>query len=399
MRPRKGLRIETLALWLTYAASVTLALWLARRLVASIPARAAVVLALLPLVFTGKAMLLGRVYGPSDLFFTADPWKRLPSSARVGAPRNAILSDLAFANLPWRAAVREAVANGRAPLWNRFVLAGTPLLPAAQAGILHPSTLLSLALPLPLSWTFSCTFTLFLALVCAFLFFRELALDVVPSLLGAAAWAFSTYVLFWIGWSVGPSTASLPLLLLGLRRLARDPGRPAILLTAAALVLSVFGGHPESAFHGAAAGGVFFLWELLGSGAPPLSRRRARGGRPRGAARRPAALPASRGDPALGRVPRAHAAPAGPARQSVPLSAAVPRLLPDVLPFAHGIYGRSPVQVERGDGSGMPLGYAGAVLFPFAVLAFARASRFGASGSCSRPSSPRASSTARAFPD
>ena len=47
---------------------------------------------------------------------------------------------------------------------------------------------------------------------------------------------------------MGPSTASLPLLLLGLRRLARDPGRGAIVLTAAALVLSVFGGHPESAF-------------------------------------------------------------------------------------------------------------------------------------------------------
>src|SRR5262249_41173141 len=150
-----------------------------------------------------------------------------------------------------------------------------PLLPAAQAGILHPSTLLSIALPVPLSWTFSCTFTLFLALVCAFLFLRDLALDVVPALLGAAAWGLSTYVVFWDGWSVGPSTASLPLLLLGLRRLARAPGGTAILLTAVALALSVFGGHPESAFHGAAVGGAYFLWELFGADA---KRRPALGG-------------------------------------------------------------------------------------------------------------------------
>ncbi len=377
MRPRKGLKIETVALWLTYAASAAFVLWLARRLVGEIPGRAALFLALLPLVLTGKAMLLGRLYGPSDLYFTANPWKSLPAAAGVGPPRNAILSDLAFANLPWRAAVREAAANGRAPLWNRFVLAGTPLLPAAQAGILHPSTFLSLALPLALSWTFSCTFTLFLAVVCAFLFFRELALGVLPSLLGASAWALSTYVVFWDGWSVGPSTASLPLLLLGLRRLARDPGRPAILLTAVALVLSVFGGHPESAFHGAAAGGVFFLWELLDSG----RRRRALGGA-LAAGGLAILLSGPQLFPLLEAIPHSaeyrarHAAPAGPARQSVALSAALPRLLPDLLPFAHGIYGRSPVQEERGDGSGMPLGYAGAVLFPLAVLAFARASRF-----------------------
>ncbi|HEY2796798.1 MAG TPA: YfhO family protein [Thermoanaerobaculia bacterium] len=376
IRPRKRLKIETVALWLTYAASAAVVLWLARRLVGEIPGRAAAVLALLPLVFTGKAMLLGRLYGPSDLYFTANPWRSLPSAAAVGPPRNSILSDLAFANLPWRAAVREAVANGRAPLWNRFVLAGTPLLPAAQAGVFHPSTFLSLFMPLALSWTFSCTFTLFLALVCAYLFFRELTLGVLPALLGAAAWAFSTYVVFWVGWSVGPSTASLPLLLVGLRRLAREPGRAAILLTAVALALSVFGGHPESAFHGAAAGGVFFLWELFGREA---RRRRALGGA-LAAGGLAILLSGPQLFPLLEAIPHSaeyrarHASPADDARpaarQSVALSAALPRLLPDALPFAHGIYGRSPVQDERGDGSGMPLGYAGALLFPLAGLAF-----------------------------
>jgi hypothetical protein len=342
--------------------------------VGSVPARAGIALALLPLVFTGKAMLLGRLYGPSDLYYVANPWKRIAARDGVGAPVNPILSDLAFANLPWRAAVKEAVANGRTPLWNRFVLAGSPLLPAAQAGILHPATWLGLALPVPLSWTFSCTFTLFLALVCAFLFFRDLELTVVASLTGAVAWGFSTYVLFWVGWSVGPSTASFPLLLLGLRRLARSPGRPAIALTAAAFWLSVCGGHPESAFHSAAAGAVFFLWELL-------PRRGIAAARSLcavvGSAVLALLLCAPQILPLLETIPhsaeyraRRETLRRSAGRQSVRLPEAARRLLPDLLPFSHGIYGKSPVQSARADGSGMPLGYSGAVLFPLALLAF-----------------------------
>ena len=72
----------------------------------------ALVLALLPLVFTGEAMLLGKLYGPADLYATADPWKSLGRPEAAGAPRNPILSDLAFANLPWRAAVRAVAGRG-----------------------------------------------------------------------------------------------------------------------------------------------------------------------------------------------------------------------------------------------------------------------------------------------
>src|SRR5262245_59268597 len=181
-------------------------------------------------------MLRGDLYGPADLYASADPWRALATaSSPQGAPppANPILSDLAFANLPWRAAVREAVANGRLPLWNRFVLAGTPLLGTAQAGVLHPATWLGLWLPVPLSFTFSCTFTLFLALLSAFLFFSDFRLRTPAALAGAVGWGFSTFVLFWLGWSVGPSTATFPLLLLGLRRLAGEPGRGPMGLTTA----------------------------------------------------------------------------------------------------------------------------------------------------------------------
>ena len=366
------------ALWLAYAAAAGAVLWFARRHAASFSARTGLVLALLPLVFTGKAIVLGRLYGPADLYFTAAPWNRLPASHGVVA-QNAILSDLAFANLPWRAAVREAAANGRAPLWNRFVLGGNPLLGAAQAGVFHPATWLGLWLPLPLSWTFSCAFTLLLALVAAFAFFRDFELPESAALVGAVGWGFSTYVVFWDGWSIGPSTATFPLLLLGLRRLARGALRNGIALTAAALVLSLFGGHPESAFHGAAAAGAYFLWELWGAGRRAAAR--AIGGAA-GAGVLALLLSGPQLLPLLATLPhsaeyraRRDALAAGAASQSVPPGEAAARLLPDVLPFSHGIFGKSPVDTQKNDGSGMPLGYAGAVLFPLAALAFAGPAR------------------------
>ncbi len=353
-----------------YAASAALTVAIARRWIGDVPRRFAVALAILPLVFTGKAMLRGDLYGPADLYRADEPWRRLPGPE----PANPILSDLAFANLPWRAAVRDALVNGHPPLWNRFVLAGSPLLGTGQAAVLHPATWLGIALPVALSFTFSCTFTLFLALFSAFLLFRDFGLSARAALTGAVGWGFSTYVLFWIGWSVGPATATFPLLLLGLRRLAHGPSRGAIGLTAAALWLSFCGGHPESFFHCAAAGAVYFVWELF----------------PRRGARAAKAIAAAAGAgllafllcgpqlfPLLEAIPhsaeyrhRRERIASGDSKQTVPVAESAKRLLPDVLPFAHGIYGKSPVDARRDPGSGMPLGYAGAVLFPLAALAF-----------------------------
>ena len=341
-----------------------------------VPWRTGVLLALLPLVFTGKAFLRGDLYGPADLYFQHEPWKAVAAENGVHRIHNPILSDLAFANLPWRAAVREAFVNGRLPLWNRFVLGGNPLLGTAQAAVFHPSTWLGLFLPLALSWTYSCAFTIFLALLCGWLYFRELCRSDTAALVGAVGWGFSTFVLFWGGWAVGPSIVGFPLLLLGLRRLARG-GENGFAITAAALVLSATGGHPETLFHSIAAGGVYFLWELFAREA------RSRAGRAIGGALGAGLLAAALAAPVL--LPLLEALPHSAeytfrrealakegSRQSVPALEAARRLRPAVLPFAHGIYGQSPVQERRQDGSGMPLAYAGAVLFPLAVMGLRR---------------------------
>lgn len=352
----------------------------ARRFVAQVSRRTLLGLALLPLLFTGRAMVSGGIYGPADLYYLHDPWKPLAAENGVAGVQNGILSDLAFANLPWRAAVRESLANGRFPLWNRFVLAGTPLAGSGSAAVFHPSTWMGIFLPVAQSWTFSCTLTLFLSLLCACLYLRDFGVSDLAAVLGAMVWGFSTYMLFWLGWSVGMSTATFPLLLLGLRRIARQ-GRCGLPLTVAALLLSLAGGHPESALHGAAAGGVAFLWELF---------RSERGRRGRARALRAALAAGVLGFllaapilfPLLEAIPhsaeyrtrRAALASGGP-HQSVAAGQALARLLPAILPFSHGIYGKTLVDQKRNDGSGVPLAYSGSLAFAFVLLALLTRSR------------------------
>ncbi len=357
-----------------YAAAASLVLFLSNRFIGSVSRGAGLALAVLPLVFTGRAFLTGGIYGPADLYYGQDPWKNTPVAQVIGAARNPILSDIAFANLPWRSAVRESLANGRIPFWNRFVLAGSPLFPAAGDAFLHPSVWFGVFLPVALSFLFSCTFTLFLALVCAFLFFRDHELSPVAALLGAVAWGFSTCLLFWDGFAIGPTISTFPLLLLSLRRLARRPGAASIALAVTALLLGLAGGHPESFFHCLAGGAVYFVWEIAN---------RPRGLiRPLGAALLTGLLALLLGAPlslplldalpqtAIYRARRVVSVSGEPRRQSVTARESARRLLPAFLPFAHGIYGRSPVQGWREDGSGIPLAYSGALLFPLALLAF-----------------------------
>jgi Bacterial membrane protein YfhO len=354
-------------------AAASLLLLLSRTFVARVSWRAALGLALLPLLFTGRAMVSGSIYGPSDLYYLHDPWRALAAEQGISGVQNGILSDLAFANIPWRAAVREALANGRLPLWNRFVLGGNPLLGSASAAVFHPSTVLGIFLPVALSWTFSCSLTIFLALLTAFLFFREIEVGEPAALLGAVVWGFSTYMIFWLGWSVGTSTASFPLLLLGLRRLARGSAS-GLELTAAALLLTIAGGHPESVLHETAAGGAYFLFELQKG---ERGARLRRCGAAFGAGILAALLTAPLLLPLLEAIPhsaeyraRRAALAAGSAGSSVGAGEALGRLLPAILPFSHGIYGKTLVQEWRKDGSGMPFAYCGSLVFPLAIILF-----------------------------
>jgi hypothetical protein len=355
-----------LRLFAVYAAAATLGLFLASRFVRPLRLATALLLAAAPLLLTGKAFVTAGVLAPLDIHYEAPPLSAFRGELEIGAPRTPVLVDVVASYLPWRAAVREALENGRLPLWNRFVLAGEPLLAVQEPAALHPFTAIGLLLPLPQSWTLEMALRLFLALLCAYLFFRELGCGESPATLGAFGWAFSGYLVFYLGYPLSPATAPLPLLLLGLTRIAREPGRRSVILTVIALLLVVVAGHPETLLHVVAGAGAWFLVELARAG-------RGRRGRPLRLALASGALALGLSAvlllPFLEILPhtREHGLRArvySEADRSAPLATSARHLLQNAMPWAFGVSGRGDVV----PGFELPASYAGALVFPLALV-------------------------------
>ncbi len=259
-----------------YAAFAAVLLAAVSRLLRPLSLPAALALGLLPLAFTGPALLTGRVYAPIDLPFRTAPLEALRQDVGLDdADTRRTRHDVAFQIIPWRKAVRHAIKNGEWPLWNPFILCGDILAAAGQPAPYHPVHLAGYLLPLAASLTFHATAVFFLAGLGAFCFSREIGCRESAAVLGAVAWMFSGVMLFWTGWPIGMTQAFFPLLLFAVRRTAREPGRRSLGLLTAAFVLLLLAGHPESVWHGVAAAMVYGLFELFA--APRRSRRAAVG--------------------------------------------------------------------------------------------------------------------------
>jgi len=248
---------------LLYLAVALLLLWIAHRALMPLTRAAALVLILLPMCVTGKALLTGGVFGPVDLPYFTEPLRDMRVPLGVAKPHNGMLSDLYAQMIPWRKAVQFAISHGRWPLWNPFILSGTQLAAAAQPAAYSPFTLIACLLPVAHSITFSAAMTFFLAGLGAFLFARALGCREIVALSAAAGWMYAGGMAFFVLWSLGSSWAFLPLLLFATRRCVHAPGIRSAAILMIVLTLMLLAGHPETAFHIVFCGVVYGLVELL----------------------------------------------------------------------------------------------------------------------------------------
>ena len=246
-----------------YAATAAALLWLAHRFVMPISRASALILFLLPLCFTGRALFTGGVYAPVDLPYLTEPLREMRVPLGVPVWHNGLLSDLYAQMIPWRKAVQYALAHRQWPLWNPFILSGSLLAASAQPAAYSPFTLLACLLPISDSLTYSATMTFFIAAFGAFLFASELGCRPAAAWFAAAAWMCAMPIVFFALWAVGSSWSFLPLVLLGTRRCVRQPGVAAAVLMMIALTLLLLAGHPETALHAVFIGGLYGVFELV----------------------------------------------------------------------------------------------------------------------------------------
>src|SRR5437899_7919748 len=204
--------------FLLYAATAAALLWLAHRFVTPLRRASTAILFLLPLCFTGRALLTGGVYAPVDLPYITEPLREMRAPLGVPEWHNGLISDLFAQMVPWRKAVQYALAHRQWPLWNPFMLSGTLLAATAQPAAYSPFTLLACLLPIADSITYSAAITFFLAGLGAFLFACELGCRPSAALIASVGLMYLTSIAFFVLWAVGGSWALLPFVFLGARR-------------------------------------------------------------------------------------------------------------------------------------------------------------------------------------
>ncbi len=169
---------------------------------------------------------------------------------------------------PYRAAVAEALSQGRLPLWNPYIFGGAPLFANIQAAVLYPPNLITLPLPPFPAFAALIFFHLWLAGLGMYLLGRlGLGLGVPAALLAALTYGLSGFLAQQLGHpNQTAASAWLPWVLLGTLRLVR--GGPGWLpLTALFIGVQILAGHPQETYLTLVAAGLLAAYEAW-SGRP-----------------------------------------------------------------------------------------------------------------------------------
>jgi hypothetical protein len=252
--------LTALLLYLSVAA-VTLLAW--HRWVTPLSRGAAIVLVLLPFLFTGPALVTNRVYGGYDILFLSQPFSDYAPEYGFRTAHNGLLVDHVLQLVPWQRQVRQSFAHGQWPLWNPAMDSGEVLAAGMQAAPLNPLNLIALLLPLDLATTFNASMIFFLAALFTFAFARELECSEGAALIAAAGFTLCGAMSFFASWPHGRSWTVLPFVMLAVRRVVRRRDAAAFSLLTIALVLLIVFGHPETMLHVVAIGVVYGIFELV----------------------------------------------------------------------------------------------------------------------------------------
>jgi len=232
---------------------------IARALRAHEHTSAALLLALLVLVYLWPALVQGHVLSPIALLFTDPPWQ---SVTPHGIERwvNGDLGDVPLTYYPWDLLARRLIHAGTFPAWNPYAFGGTQLWANSQIAWLSPFSLPLWLLPLNDGLGVAAALKLWCAGFGTYLLARELHLGCWPGLVAGAAFALGSFDVVWLSYGVFVSVAAmLPWALWLTERILRR-GRPGDGLALAGVVaVALLGGHPGTQVHVLAATALYAL--------------------------------------------------------------------------------------------------------------------------------------------
>jgi hypothetical protein len=222
--------------------------------------QAALIFVLMILVFFWP-LFKGNILSQADMVYSFPPWNSV-KPFDFTAPSNSVLNDQTREFLTFFQAAKESIHRMEFPLWNPYILCGTPLLADSQSALLFPLNWSFYLLPPFLGFTVSALLKMFIASFGTYLFARKLSLSHPASILAGTIYAFSIFNVFWLNHPHTNVTIFFPLLLLSAETLIENPTRSKMAALGLTVGLQLLGGHVELAFHVAFAVTLFFLFRL-----------------------------------------------------------------------------------------------------------------------------------------
>ena len=246
--------------WLLVGAVYLLAIALIRRAGIEFPRRVAAGFYLLTLLFLWQPLTQPVVQAPLDVLQFVPPWtSQAPPGLTRATASNYELQDVVMQMIPWAHQVREAWRSGHVPLWNDLSGCGYPLLANAQSAALSPLRLLALPLPLAYSMAAEAAMKILIALTFTFLYCRR-RYERVPSIAGAVAFGFGTFLVVWLHFPHATVAAFLPAVLYQIDLLAERQTYGRFVFAAFLGPLMLFGGHPETSVHIVLFAALYAVW-------------------------------------------------------------------------------------------------------------------------------------------
>lgn len=206
------------------------------------PDRVMVLLVILAaLIVLWRPIVHGEVFLPLDLLAHMPPWRYSYERTPIVNP---IPSDLLLEYYPRRLMAREMLEAGQLPLWNPYILAGTPLLADGYSGMLYPLGVLFWVLPLAQAFGWYAFLHLILAGLGVYALARCLGLRLLPGLLAAVIYQWCGFSMTWLVFpDFSPVLAWLPWIVLCVERYERtaegDRQPRSMALTGRLLVIAI----------------------------------------------------------------------------------------------------------------------------------------------------------------
>lgn len=224
-----------------------------------------IVFAALACILLWPALFGGRVLLPGTMLGRMSPW----NATAQKAPEtywNALTWDSIAYFYPSRSLLGRELAGSRTlPLWNPYQMCGAPFLADFQSAVLYLPNWLFAVIPPASAFGWLAFLHLFAAGSFTYLFLRGLGLRRSASTFGGVAFMLSGFAITWLELPVFLSTAIWLPLALHYSRVAHDTGQGRYTAVAGiAIGLSLLGGHPQIAFYGLLAVGLYWLYLASG---------------------------------------------------------------------------------------------------------------------------------------